>query len=289
MKECLPYTYIIGWSKYNKFYYGSRTAKGCDPSDLWNTYFTSSKYVSRFRVEFGDPDIIEIDLIFSNAHSCLLYEEMFHRYANVTEDDMWLNESFACGEFSTNNKAIAKTKSGENIGLVSLDDPRWASGDIIHNNTGIKNDKISNIRKNRYWSSTSDQSRENNRKSAIEWHSDPERNKNHGASLLKVHQMQRERGDWVGEKNPMYNSARFGEKNPMYGRKHSEETRRKMSERRKNQVPYNKGVPMSEENKAKLRGPKTEEHKQKMKDAWVRRKKSQLVGLWAWILFKQHN
>lgn len=30
-----PYTYLIGWSKQNKFYYGRRTAKNCHPKEFW--------------------------------------------------------------------------------------------------------------------------------------------------------------------------------------------------------------------------------------------------------------
>jgi len=39
----LPYTYLIGWSNLNTWYYGRRTSKNCHPSDLWQKYFTSSK------------------------------------------------------------------------------------------------------------------------------------------------------------------------------------------------------------------------------------------------------
>ena len=62
----IPYTYLIGWSKLNKYYYGVRYAKNCHPSDLWTKYFTSSKYVKQFREENGEPDIIEIRKTFSN-------------------------------------------------------------------------------------------------------------------------------------------------------------------------------------------------------------------------------
>ena len=50
-----------------------------------------------------------------------------------------------------------------------------------------------------------------------------------------------------------------GKKSPCYGKKLSEEQRRMISERQKGRVPSNKGKPMSEEQKAKLR------------DAWKRR------------------
>jgi ribosomal protein L37AE/L43A len=48
-----------------------------------------------------------------------------------------------------------------------------------------------------------------------------------------------------------------GENNPRYGAEVSEETRRRISEAKKGkQVAYNKGVPMSEEQKAKIRAAK---------------------------------
>ena len=43
-----------------------------------------------------------------------------------------------------------------------------------------------------------------------------------------------------------------GENNPFYGHKHSEESRKKISESSKNQVPWNKGMEMSDEYKRKV-------------------------------------
>lgn len=45
----------------------------------------------------------------------------------------------------------------------------------------------------------------------------------------------------------------FGKNHPMYGRKHSEETKRKMSKPRINFTPWNKGKKFSEESKRKMR------------------------------------
>jgi len=60
------YTYRIGWSKLNINYYGSRYAKGCDPSDFWVTYYTSSTLVKRMTSQHGEPDIKEIRRVFGN-------------------------------------------------------------------------------------------------------------------------------------------------------------------------------------------------------------------------------
>ena len=55
-----PYTYRIGWSKTGMNYVGARWAKNCHPSDLFVSYFTSSKYVANYIKEHGMPDIVEV-------------------------------------------------------------------------------------------------------------------------------------------------------------------------------------------------------------------------------------
>lgn len=64
------------------------------------------------------------------------------------------------------------------------------------------------------------------------------------------------------------------------GRKHSEETKRKMSKAKKGKPSWNKGVPMSEESKRRLSESKkgrklTEEHKEKISKAGVGRTHSE--------------
>ncbi|CAB4122660.1 hypothetical protein UFOVP29_49 [uncultured Caudovirales phage] len=103
--ETIPYTYLIGWSKYNKWYYGVRYANGCNPTDLWVTYKTSSKYVKRFLLLYGDPDIIIIRKTFSNKDKARLWENRVLTRMKVTESDKWLNE--------TNNLSISYEKGIE--------------------------------------------------------------------------------------------------------------------------------------------------------------------------------
>jgi hypothetical protein len=92
------YTYLIGWSQQNKWYYGVRYAMGCKPSELWRTYFTSSQYVAAFRKEFGEPDIIKIRKIFTCKDKAILWENKVLKRMNVIYDEKWLNR--------TNNLAI---------------------------------------------------------------------------------------------------------------------------------------------------------------------------------------
>lgn len=61
-----PYTYLIGWSELNIWYYGSQYGRKANPSNLWKTYFTSSKHVKKIREEYGEPDVREIRKTFPN-------------------------------------------------------------------------------------------------------------------------------------------------------------------------------------------------------------------------------
>jgi hypothetical protein len=94
----MAYTYLIGWSNFNKFYYGVRFSKNCRPEDLWTSYFTSSKHVKSFANQYGDPDIIEIRKKFNDANKARLWEEKVLIKMKVLENDLWINK--------TNNKSI---------------------------------------------------------------------------------------------------------------------------------------------------------------------------------------
>lgn len=65
-----PYIYRIGWSKTGMNYVGARWAKNCHPSDLFVTYFTSSKYVTDYIKEHGMPDIVEVIETFVGEDRC---------------------------------------------------------------------------------------------------------------------------------------------------------------------------------------------------------------------------
>jgi hypothetical protein len=91
--ENLYYTYLIGWSKLNKFYYGVRYSKNCTPEDLWKTYFTSSKYVRKFRKENGEPDIIQIRKTFNDSLKARLFENKVLKRLNVIKNEKWLNKT----------------------------------------------------------------------------------------------------------------------------------------------------------------------------------------------------
>jgi len=132
-----PYTYLIGWSWLDKWYYGCRHVnskrKIANPADLWVTYFTSSKTVKQFRKHYGEPDIIQIRKTFKTSEETLLWESKVLKKLNVINQDKWLNKS--------NNKAIdfASASRGGKIGGQngSKEGKRLSGLNAYKNKTGI--------------------------------------------------------------------------------------------------------------------------------------------------------
>ena len=91
MKIC--YTYLIGWSKENKYYYGCQYGKKAHPSNIWVTYFTSSKYVKSFALKYGKPDIIQIRKTSNSPEKIKIWEDTVLRRIGATFSDKFLNLS----------------------------------------------------------------------------------------------------------------------------------------------------------------------------------------------------
>ena len=123
MRNC--FTYLIGWSIYNKYYYGRKTSIGCHPSMLFESYFTSSIYVHEFIKKYGMPDIIQIRKVFGeNYKDCETWESKVLKRLNVAADKRFLNKHNGT-DFSTNNIAPAYDENQNFIGMVSCEDTQW--------------------------------------------------------------------------------------------------------------------------------------------------------------------
>ena len=94
-----PYTYLIGWSVLNKWYYGVRYRKNCSPSDLFKTYFTSSKHVKNFIQGNGLPDVIQVRKTFTNSVEAIAWENKVLTRLKVKQDKRWLNMHSGDGKF----------------------------------------------------------------------------------------------------------------------------------------------------------------------------------------------
>lgn len=113
-----PYTYLIGWTEQDKWYYGVRYAKNCSPADLWVKYFTSSSYVHEFREQNGEPDVIQVRKIFGDHTSAVLWEEKVLRKIDANNNNKFLNANIA-GAIDFNDivrKKMSDAKKGKGIG-----------------------------------------------------------------------------------------------------------------------------------------------------------------------------
>jgi hypothetical protein len=104
--ERTPYTYLIGWSKLNTYYYGLRFAVGCHPTELWKTYFTSSAHVADFVAQHGDPDVLEIRKTFTVVPTAQLWEHRVLKRIKAVQRKDFLNR--------TDNKSIAPQYGDDN-------------------------------------------------------------------------------------------------------------------------------------------------------------------------------
>ena len=108
-----PYTYLLGWTNHNKWYYGVQYAKSADPINLWVNYFTSSSAVKEFRLLHGDPDIIDVRRVFTDPMKAKLWEDRVLLSIPKENYHLWLNVRFGqfAGIICTDERNINISKS----------------------------------------------------------------------------------------------------------------------------------------------------------------------------------
>jgi hypothetical protein len=85
------YTYRIGWTDLDLYYYGVRTANKWQPEDdFWVQYFTSSPSVSVLREQFGEPDFREIRKRFDTRLAAKRWESRVIQYIG-TQNPNYIN------------------------------------------------------------------------------------------------------------------------------------------------------------------------------------------------------
>ncbi len=97
----MAYTYLVGWSRLDVWYYGVRTAKASSPADLWVTYFTSSHRVKAFRAAHGEPDVVQVRQVFDNREAALRWEERVIDRIDAVWSPRWLNAQNAGRAFNS--------------------------------------------------------------------------------------------------------------------------------------------------------------------------------------------
>ena len=110
-----PYTYLIGWTNKNKWYYGSRYCKSADPIELFNPnhktpYLTSSKIVKDFILENGMPDVIQIRKTFKSPKDSRRWEAQVLKRINAKANPKFLNRHNGSDEFCWSGPHSKSTK-----------------------------------------------------------------------------------------------------------------------------------------------------------------------------------
>jgi hypothetical protein len=88
-----PYTYLIGWSDQNKWYYGVRFSRNSNTAELFQTYFTSSKHVKEMVKTYDHPNVIQIRKTFDSVEKARLWENKVLRRMKVIDDNKWINKT----------------------------------------------------------------------------------------------------------------------------------------------------------------------------------------------------
>jgi hypothetical protein len=118
------YTYLIGWSKLNTWYYGAKYGKDANPDKFWVDYFTSSKSVSKYVLLHGSPDIIEIRKTFNDIEKCQLWEmRVLKRMKSIGRLNIFLNKKIPTGKWINSNihrNNIDYKVMGENYKMATL-------------------------------------------------------------------------------------------------------------------------------------------------------------------------
>jgi hypothetical protein len=108
----LAYVYKVTFLPTNQYYIGYRGSKNSKPSDLFNTYFTSSKVVARLIKEHGvDNFTKEILAEFDTGTEAYEYEQQLLREHNVESNTQLLNKRLTSCALDAFKKHTSKTRT----------------------------------------------------------------------------------------------------------------------------------------------------------------------------------
>ena len=92
--ETIPYTYKLIFKLTGQYYYGVRYANGCNPNDLWDKYFTSSKHVHKLIKEYGLSSFdCKITKTFTNKRDAINYEHQILKRVKADVNGKFINKT----------------------------------------------------------------------------------------------------------------------------------------------------------------------------------------------------
>ena len=91
-----PFTYYLYHIPTGNKYYGVKYSKNCKPTDLWTTYFSSSKRVKLLIEQYGiDSFRHQVRKTFASKDAAILWEKKVLRRLKVLQKKEWLNSNVA--------------------------------------------------------------------------------------------------------------------------------------------------------------------------------------------------
>lgn len=148
MNIYIPFTYLIGWSELNLWYYGVRYKTNCEPSDLWTKYFTSSGEVRNLRESAGEPDVIQIRKTFNTAEEAVKFEHKVLRRLNAVQNKKWLNLANGWQNLNRDFLKCPKYRAKQSASKIGIKKSEEHRKNISKGRTGIQftQEHIENIR-----------------------------------------------------------------------------------------------------------------------------------------------
>lgn len=231
----IPYTYLIGWVKQNKFYYGVRYALGCDPSDLMSTYFTSSPKVSKMIEQYGIPDIIQVRKTFTDTKKARFWEHKVLRRMKVIRSDKWLNR--------TDNKSIEPQIGEKNHMFGKFGELSHRYGTSLSDKSKKIIGEKSKMKKGNMPANFSQKMRE-----IVTGRKHKQSTKEKISERLTGRTLSDEHRKHISDNH----ADTSGKNNPFFGMRHSEARKKLMSEQRTGTVMINKNGTIKRIHKDKL-------------------------------------
>lgn len=118
-----PYTYLLKFKPTGQLYYGcsyaNNKAKTAHPSQLWCSYFTSSKIIKRLIQEHGIESFeYQVRRTFKTAEAALLWEQKLLTRVNAVKSTNWLNRTNGNKKFYLTDdarKRMSEAKKGKKL------------------------------------------------------------------------------------------------------------------------------------------------------------------------------
>jgi len=106
-----PFSYVLTHKPSGKRYYGIRISKNADPSQLWISYFSSSKIIKKMIEDEGKEVFsYQVRRVFETREGALRWETKFLTKIKAKDNPLWLNRHNGGKKFTFSGQHSAETK-----------------------------------------------------------------------------------------------------------------------------------------------------------------------------------